>query len=94
MLDGEPIADLDIEGLHDHLADCPGCTRWPTRTMRMDRLLRAGIVQDDGHDLAEAVLAEVRLPRRGHRRHCSGSCWPCRSRAGDGPLGFGHIGSP
>jgi predicted anti-sigma-YlaC factor YlaD len=66
MLDGE-VTPAAVEDVRAHLAGCPACTRWSERADRLDRLLGVGVVPD-GPDLADAVLARVRLPRRGRWR--------------------------
>jgi predicted anti-sigma-YlaC factor YlaD len=69
MHDGEPVPDVAAEDLRDHLVGCPGCTRWQAQTVRMDRLLRVSVAPDDGPDLVDSVLAEVRLPVRSRWQH-------------------------
>lgn len=66
LLDGEAAA-WTVEDVRTHLAGCPACARWYERAGRLDRLLGVGAVPD-GPDLADAVLAMVRLPRRGRWR--------------------------
>jgi predicted anti-sigma-YlaC factor YlaD len=66
VADGEDTT-WTIEDVRAHLAGCPDCTRWQLRAGRMDRLLGVGVLPD-GPDLADSVLAMVRLPRRGRWR--------------------------
>lgn len=66
MADGED-ATLTSENVRAHLTRCPDCARWWRRAHRIDRLLGVGVVPG-GPDLADAVLARVRLPHRGRWR--------------------------
>jgi len=50
-----------------HVAGCVDCADWADRATRLDRMLRLHPAQDDP-DLAETILAQVRLPRRGRWR--------------------------
>jgi predicted anti-sigma-YlaC factor YlaD len=51
-----------------HVAGCADCAGWVERAARLDRLLRISLAAADEPDLAEAILAQVRLPRRGRWR--------------------------
>ena len=66
MVDGED-ATLTVKNVRAHLAGCPHCARWWQRARRMDRLLGVGVLPG-GPDLADTVLARVRLPHRGRWR--------------------------
>lgn len=63
MLDGESVPNAD--DLRAHVAGCPGCARWQAQSADLDRRLRVGVVRQGGPDLAETILSQVRLPRRG-----------------------------
>lgn len=67
-LDGEADLDAAPERVRRHLAECAECARWSDQAAHLNRLLRVSPVADDDPGLADAVLAQVRLPRVGRWR--------------------------
>lgn len=67
-LDGAADDSDGADWARGHVAGCAECADWAERAARLDRLLRISPVADDEPDLAEAILAQVRLPRRGRWR--------------------------
>lgn len=63
VLDGE-AAGTDPARLQAHLDRCPDCVRWRDAAARLDRMVRIGPAPEPEPDVAERVLAQVRLPRR------------------------------
>lgn len=61
-IDGEE-AGVDTTDLATHLAECAGCARWYEQATRIGRLARLGPARHSP-DVADQVLAQVRLPRR------------------------------
>lgn len=66
MMDGEDVPG-SVDDVRTHLIGCAACARWREQADRMDRLLGVGVAPD-GPDLADAVLAAVRLPHHGRWR--------------------------
>lgn len=70
------IMSADIDGETDattwarqHIAECAACAEWTERAAKLDRLLRINQVTDHQPDeLADTILSQVRLPRRGRWR--------------------------
>lgn len=62
-MDGE-AAGVDPASLQQHLDRCPDCVRWRDAATRLDRRVRIGPAAGPQPDVAERVLAQVRLPRR------------------------------
>ena len=64
-LDGEADLDAAPRSVRHHLAECTACTHWADEAARLNRLLRISPAVEEDPGFAEAVLAQVRLPRRG-----------------------------
>lgn len=67
LLDDEDPG-VDPDAVRAHVDDCPDCVRWYEDAERLGRPLRVSPVEETGPDIAEAILQQVELPRRGRWR--------------------------